>query len=236
MKDKKVYIQFALIIVASLISGGVIGYGIGNFEEDITSLWLMINDGLRNYGLYSYCIEFILLILGTYYYLKGKKVIQFNIDDDDNYETASRYLNLSMLFTNVSAPFLYIVLGLNFVNIIENIVLSLGCLVISLIWFAFLQKVVIDQIKKLAPEKQGNVFDTKFQKDWYNSCDEMERAQIGRCCYQVFKFMNSLYLLVMIIISCLSLSGWVEPIWIVVIGGLWLFQQAVYSLYALKEG
>lgn len=37
-----------------------------------------------------------------------------------------------MLFTNVSAPFLYIVLGLNFVNIIENIVLSLGCLVISL--------------------------------------------------------------------------------------------------------
>lgn len=47
MKDKKVYIQFALIIVASLI----IGYSIGNYEEDITSLWLMINDGLRNYGL-----------------------------------------------------------------------------------------------------------------------------------------------------------------------------------------
>ena len=47
MKDKKVYIQFALIIVASLI----IVYSIGNFEEDITSLWLMINDGLRNYGL-----------------------------------------------------------------------------------------------------------------------------------------------------------------------------------------
>lgn len=47
MKDKKVYIQFALIIVSSLI----IGYSIGNFEEDITSLWLMINDGLRNYGL-----------------------------------------------------------------------------------------------------------------------------------------------------------------------------------------
>ena len=105
-----------------------------------------------------------------------------------------------------------------------------------MIWFAFLQKVVIDQIKKLAPEKQGNVFDTKFQKDWYNSCDEMERAQIGICCYQVFKFINSLYLLVMIIISFLSLSGWVEPIWIVVIGGLWLFQQAVHSLYALKEG
>ena len=51
MKDKKVYIQFALIIVASLICSGVIGYSIGNFEEDITSLWLMINDGLRNYGL-----------------------------------------------------------------------------------------------------------------------------------------------------------------------------------------
>ena len=47
MKDKKVYIQFALIIVVSLI----IGYSIGNYEEDITSLWLMINDGLRNYGL-----------------------------------------------------------------------------------------------------------------------------------------------------------------------------------------
>ena len=51
---------------------------------------------------------------------------------EDLLEKASSYLNLSMLFTNVSASFLYIVLGLNFVNIIENIVLSLGCLVISL--------------------------------------------------------------------------------------------------------
>ena len=42
----------------------------------------------------------------------------------------------------------------------------------------------------MAPEKKGNVFDVKFQKDWYESCDELEKLQIGNACYKTFKCIN----------------------------------------------
>lgn len=91
------------------------------------------------------------------------------------------------------------------------------------------------KVKQLSPEKQGNVFDTKFQKDWYNSCDEMERAQIGKCCHEVFKIMGFLYLIVMVILCCLAMSGWVEPLWIIVIGLMWLIQQGGLFLLRYKR-
>ena len=134
-------------------------------------------------------------------------------------------------------PFVYIAMGLSYTSLFDHhIAITLGLLIVSLMWGVFLQKKIVEKIKELAPEKQGNVFDTKFQKDWYNSCDEMERAQIGRCCYEVFKIMGSLYLIVMVVLCCLAISGWVEPLWIIVFGLMWLIQQGIYSYYAIKEG
>ena len=235
MKDKKIFMKFVIIMVISLICGGFIGFGIGHFENNLFLLGTVINHILKTYGLYAYVIELVLLILGTYFYYKGKQIKQ--LDDDSNYELASRYLNLSSFFSNIAMPFVYIAMGLSYTSLFDHhIAITLGLLIVSLMWGVFLQKKIVEKIKELAPEKQVNVFDTKFQKDWYNSCDEMERAQIGRCCYEVFKIMGSLYLIVMVVLCCLAISGWVEPLWIIVFGLMWLIQQGIYSYYAIKEG
>ena len=52
-----------------------------------------------------------------------------------------------------------------------------------------LQQKLVDLTKALNPEKQGSVYDTKFQKKWYESCDEAERAVIGQCAFKAYQAM-----------------------------------------------
>ena len=63
----------------------------------------------------------------------------------------------------------------------------------------------IEAVKKLYPEKKGNVLDTKFVKDWFNSCDEAERQKIGEASYFAYRMM-SMTALGLLIISILISS------------------------------
>ena len=36
------------------------------------------------------------------------------------------------------------------------------------------------------PEKKGSIYDEKFQKLWWESCDEAERRQIGQASYKAY--------------------------------------------------
>ncbi|MBD5133914.1 MAG: DUF3169 family protein [Clostridiales bacterium] len=51
------------------------------------------------------------------------------------------------------------------------------------------QQKLVDTTKRLYPEKQGSVYDTKFQKKWYESCDEAERLVIGQCAFKAYQAM-----------------------------------------------
>lgn len=51
------------------------------------------------------------------------------------------------------------------------------------------QQKLVDATKRLNPEKQGSVYDTKFQKKWYESCDEAERLVIGQCAFKAYQAM-----------------------------------------------
>lgn len=147
MKDKKIYMKFAIIILISLICGGFIGFGIGRFENHLFLFGTLINNMLRTYGLYAYVIEFVLLILGTHFYYRGKQIKQ--LDDEKNYESASRYLNLSSFFSNIAMPFVYIAMGLSYTSLFEHhIVVILGLLVVSLIWGVVLQKQIVNVLIK----------------------------------------------------------------------------------------
>ena len=54
-----------------------------------------------------------------------------------------------------------------------------------------LQQKLVDLTKRLYPEKRGSVYDTKFQKKWYQSCDEAERLIIGQCAFQAYRAMTA---------------------------------------------
>ena len=92
----------------------------------------------------------------------------------------------------------------------------------------------MQRTKAIFPEKQGDPLSSRFQKDWYQSCDEAERQQMGQCSYRAFQATGKGFLLVMVGMCLLSCFQLVQPTWALVVGGLWLLQQMTYLWYANK--
>ncbi len=59
-------------------------------------------------------------------------------------------------------------------------VLSELIFLISMALYCVVEKLVIDEEKKLNPEKSGNIFDMHFRRDWENTSDEAELIMIAK--------------------------------------------------------
>jgi len=63
--------------------------------------------------------------------------------------------------------------------------------IFSCVAVTLLQQKAVDLTKTLNPEKRGSVYDMKFQKKWFESCDEAEKAQIGQASYKAYRAANT---------------------------------------------
>lgn len=66
-------------------------------------------------------------------------------------------------------------------SVLFFVILAVGMLV---------SKGVVDIEKKLNPEKQGNVFDFKFNEVWLSSCDEAQLLMVYKAAYKAFMDTN----------------------------------------------
>lgn len=62
--------------------------------------------------------------------------------------------------------------------------------IVSFIYNAFVQARYVRLVQNLYPEKKGDVYSRKFQKEWLESCDEAERESIYRSSYQAYITLN----------------------------------------------
>ena len=97
-----------------------------------------------------------------------------------------------------------------------------------------LQQKVVDTTKRLNPEKHGSVYDTKFQKTWYESCDEAERVVIGQCAFKAYQAMcyTCLGLWAVFGLGGMFFNWGFAPAMTVCI--VWAVGQSVYSWTCLK--
>lgn len=51
---------------------------------------------------------------------------------------------------------------------------------VSIVLYCVAEKLVVDEEKKLNPEKDGNIFDVHFRRDWEKSSDEAELIMIAK--------------------------------------------------------
>ena len=58
---------------------------------------------------------------------------------------------------------------------------------LNIILLAVFQKLSVDLVKKINPEKRGNIFDTEFNKNWLASCDEAEKKMIYEASYMAYR-------------------------------------------------
>lgn len=143
-----------------------------------------------------------------------------------------------MVFAGASVPGMLTAMGLAFISAGEAptwMLSAAGLLVAAMVWAVALQAKIVSATKAIYPEKRGNVFDTRFQKDWYNSCDEAERQQIAQCSYRSFRTTTNALAAATVVLCLLAMFGAATPFSVLVVGALWLVQQLSYLLASLKN-
>jgi len=133
-----------------------------------------------------------------YNYFKAKKLAtKWDGWNEDIIEEAEKRLGAAVDLTNIMTVcnFFFYSVMLFICEINESgIEKRLPLIIFSLIFFEFnivimiiLQKKLVDLTKKLNPEKEGNIFDTKFNKVWLESCDEGQKQLIFEAGYKAMK-------------------------------------------------
>ena len=229
----RIYVTFAVIIIICGLIGGIAGVAAVSNEFSVRNLGEQFNLMLASLGPWCYVPGFLLLVGATWYYFRGKRMIPQALEDDELFPQANLTFCRAMFLANLSTVSMFVAMALSYAAS-WGIGWSVLLLVIHLVWGMSVQARIISATKQLFPEKQGNVFDFKFQRDWYQSCDEAEQQQIGQCSFQTYKVMTTIFPIIMAVLALLSVIDLVAPTYSLLVGGLWLVQQFVYNYTSLK--
>ncbi len=238
-KKRGVYLKFTILMIASALVGALISIFLLGREGGVQEAARQISDGLILAGPWLLAAGLVPCAVAQGLYRSARKAAARADEDDDAFETANRRLALSMAFSVVVMPWimLTVCLAVPAVNAMADsvfVVAVVPLLLVELAWSCGLQAAVIRAMQRLAPEKRGNVFDLRFQKDWYASCDEAERQRIGECSYHTYITMTSIYPFALLVALLAVMYGGANVLWAVLLGGLWLIQTLTYLLRAYK--
>ncbi len=240
---KKTGLKFALTMVACALFGALCSIIVNFSEQSLTDIIDNISDILIKNSTVLMFIGVVPLIIGSVFLVKARSVIEQNNNlDEDEFEKTHKTLSLALYVPSVLMPWLFVCFGFsvtyNFGIESPYILMDLIIFILELAWVTILQYQIVEQTKKILPEKRGNVLDSKFQKEWYSSCDEAEKQIIGEACYISCKTMNMVYpILFAIMIFVCSLYD-LSPFIFLMVGVLWLIQILSYLIpsYKLEHG
>lgn len=240
---KKTGLKFALTMVACALFGALCSIIVNFSEQSLTDIIDNISDILIKNSTVLMFIGVVPLIIGSVFLVKARSVIEQNNNlDEDEFEKTHKTLSLALYVPSVLMPWLFVCFGFsvtyNFGIESPYISMDLIIFILELAWITILQYQIVEQTKKIFPEKRGNVLDSKFQKEWYSSCDEAEKQIIGEAYYISYKTMNMVYpILFAIMIFVCSLYD-LSPFIFLMVGVLWLIQILSYliSSYKLEHG
>lgn len=188
----KIYIIFAVMILASLLGGFLAGRLAAVNKDTLDGInwdhiWWITADTLPIvYGvlmLATFVVSFVM-------YGKIKRMIRgwdgenedVIVDIESRITTAS-YLPCVIVFVGlVLFPVCIYAVDRTYSNSkgMPMTIVSEVVFVVSMILYCAIEKLVIDEEKKLNPEKKGNIFDINFRRDWEKSSDEAELIAIAK--------------------------------------------------------
>ena len=239
--NRKALPKYLLILFVAAIFGGVLGFAAGwlghdNLSEVIAaavSNWLT---AAAPWALLTTSVVTQALILWLYH---GAKALYTGWDgeDDDVMDRADEKLNWALLLA--AAQFVLDMFFFAAALSAHNMTALWSALffVVSVFVLVFAQQKIVDLTRKMNPEKKGSVYDTKFKKKWFESCDEAEQKQIGQAAYKAFNVVSTACPALWGILLLLSYAfnfSLLMPTFIVCF--IWLLQQVSYCLECIRLG
>lgn len=200
-------------------------------------------------------IDFIFFIMIMTTYKKACKAWNSIQDEDLKYEKTDRYFSLCLIEIAVSNILNLVIFGVALYNkpgVMEllkelfdkkvsmavntsDLVLAIFPLMLFGIYTIYMQRKCVDFIRTMYPEKKGSAYDLKFNKVWYESCDEAERIRIGNASYKSFKVTNILCFVLMLAFMSLGMVFEIGVLPFVIPALIAVVMNLVYGFESLKN-
>mgnify|MGYP002521257502 CR=1 FL=1 len=164
-------------------------------------------------------------------------------ENEEIYAAVDKKLSLALWISNVAFILAYFLIAASYSGgfaIFEDktrtafFFVAIVCMFAVIFETIFIGQKCVDTTKRMNPEKEASVYDLKFQKKWFDSCDEAEKIMIGKCAYKAYTATSK---------ACSVLAGVLAVCALIFdIGFLpsfsvcfvWIVNQSVYCKEAMK--
>lgn len=253
MQDKKALKKFLLFLICSMLIGFVAGVGGGMLgdiikEDSLQNGW---QDAIQMFSLYgAYVYTTVLIILSAAFYKKARKL--FSVWEEEDEETLNEIEKRVSYVTWFSqlimyGAYLFFALGIWANNLSElktapekqgkYFWLIFAAVILHMVYATvagcIIQQKAINLTKEINPEKQGSVYDSKFQAKWLDSCDEAERYLVYRCSFKTYKVMQRVGIILWLVCLIGQISFGTGVFATIIVTVYLLVQTSVYSLYGI---
>ena len=238
--NRKALPKYLLILLAAAIFGGFMGFAAGWVSHDNISevIAAAVADGLTAAAPWALLVTSVVSLgLILWLYRSAKALFTgWDGEDDDTMDRADEKLNWALLLTAAQ-----LVLDMFFFAVAESGGSPLGGIVgvlffiVSAFTLVFAQQKIVDLTRRMNPEKKGSVYDVKFKKKWFESCDEAEQKQIGQAAYKAFNVVSTACPILWVALLLLSYAfnfDLLMPVFVVCL--LWLLLQVSYCLECIR--
>lgn len=195
-------------LILYMIIGAIIGGCIGALGANVGVKWLVdgIDMFMNKMAFEIYVgVTLPIFILGLFMSVYGIKKFRESLQrEDDLYDETLMSVALGLISVSTISAFVLLIpfvgTAINNphnINSLFSLVVLLGVSILG----AIVQNRLVEEIKKGYPEKRGDVYSLKFQKDWISSFDEREKAIAHEAGFNSYRITS----IVLFVISLLAL-------------------------------
>lgn len=241
---------FVLMMAVCLVVGFIGGFVVAGArdKEIFKEAASLLSDAIKFISVYiNLALTIISGIAVTILYRQSRKL--FEAWDGENEDISKKFekkLNIALIITSIDTILLFVfmaigairlwelkTMGKNAFTIISILTYIVG-IVCTLLFTLIAQQKIVNITKEINPEKQGSIFDTKFQKKWIESCDELEKQQIYEASYASYKAVSSTCMIILFLLLLGSDLCDIGVLPICITGIIWLVSTLSYSVKCLK--
>lgn len=243
-EDKKVKKKYIVFMIGALLVGFLVGFSSAFFADvfsgGIENVVMTVRNFFVNNASIIGLIMGILTAVATtiIYFRNRKRYTEWDGEDENILEKIEEELSIAILIVNISSIVFLILLAISSVNVLKFTWGSAGlycaAVVVNLAVELIANNRIVNFSKEINPEKRGSTYDVKFQKKWFDSCDEAERLNIYKASFASYKAVSKtcvvlwiVCLLAMTVIDC-----GIMPV--VLVGVLWLVSNVSYCVEAMR--
>ncbi len=250
-ENKKAMPKFILIVVLSLVFGGVLGLALvflnlENFGDALDAAALFFTNHVAPWLIIALPAAQLAVCLPIYFSAK-KQLSAWDGEDEAVSGEAEAKLSVCIWITGLCTILAFFLLAAMFAGFVNNAGTErmmpaplffggLAAFLADLFVPMVLQQKLVDLTKQLNPEKHGSVYDTKFQKKWYESCDEAERLLIGQCAFKAYRAMVTVCMALWVVFALGGMFfswGFLPALAVCIV---WAAGQSAYAWSCLKLG